>query len=807
MNDVGLTEIPGYQLQRRIGRGGMAEVWLAVQASLGREVALKILAPAMARDDTMRERFVQEARIAAQLHHPNVIAIYDVGTHGDTAYIAMEYEPGGTVSPAPGTAMEPDAALAIVRDIVEALDYAHQQGVVHRDVKPDNILRRANGRCLLSDFGIARIMDADTVLTREGTSVGTPQYMSPEQLRGDKLDGRADFYSLGVVLYQLLTGALPYSGSDGWAIGMQHIGAEIPRLPPALARLQPLIDALMAKAPTDRPQRGADVVAMLDALRTVTAPTSVAPRQRPIKRSQARPVAWVAAVLLLPVLAWFGYTRLAVALGTKTTAAGTRAGDAAGKNATAATTTAAPADAAPATQSIAVLPLANQGGDQQQLFFSDGLSEDLTTALAQFDQLRVIGSHSAFQFRDSKEDSKTIGAKLGVAHLLQGSVRKAGDTVRVTLELINVGDGSALWSQHYDRPYKDLFKLQDEITAAVAGALNARLTDAAQAAAQSDRPRSGRLDAYAAYLQGVFHMGLRTEAGQREAVAQLRNAIRLDPNYALAHAELSRSLTGLASNYIGGTAAADVYAQSKAQADRALALDPQLAVAHLARGFRLLSQEFDWRGAEFEFREAARLAPNDRKAKGQLGNVLMSQGRPEEAVPLFEAALQSDPLDTFWHDSLAQSFMAMGRLDDAEQHLRRVLALQPGAARAYGELAVVEILRGRPQAAMAAARQEPPGVYREIAEAQALQVAGPAPAADAALARMITQRADVLAYQIAEIYALRKDPDQAFAWLERARRNNDGGVVGLLTDPLLAPLKKDPRFAAFAREVGLPAPH
>ena len=799
------AEIPGYQLQRRIGRGGMAEVWLAVQASLGREVALKILAPAMARDDTMRERFLQEARIAAQLHHPNIIAIYDVGTYGDTAYIAMEYEPGGTVSPAPGTTIEPDAALAIVRDIVEALDYAHQQGVVHRDVKPDNILRRANGRCLLSDFGIARIMDADTVLTREGTSVGTPQYMSPEQLRGDKLDGRSDFYSLGVVLYQLLTGALPYSGSDGWAIGMQHIGAEIPRLPPSLARLQPLIDALMAKSPKDRPQRGAEIIVMLDALRAVTAPTSVAPRQRRIERSQARPVAWIAAALLLPVLAWFGYTRFAVAPDSRTTTAGTlaatSAGAAAGK-----TTPAAPPDAAPATQSIAVLPLANQSGDQQQLFFSDGLSEDLTTALAQFDQLRVIGSHSAFQFRDSKEDSRTIGARLGVAHLLQGSVRKAGDTVRVTLELINASDGSALWSQHYDRPYKDLFKLQDEITAAVAGALKARLTDAAQAAAQSDRPRSGRLDAYAAYLQGVFHKRPGNEASLRESVAQFRDAIRLDPDYALAHAELSRSLTALANNYLGGTAAADLYAESKAQADRALALDPQLAVAHYARGYRLLVQEFDWRGAEFEFREAARLAPSDGKAKAQLGHVLMTQGRPEEAVPLFEAALQSDPLEAFPHVLLANSLMAMGRLDDAEQHLRRALALQPGATGLFAGLSLLEIVRGRPQAALAAARREPVGPYREFAETLALQVAGSSDAADSALSQLIKQRSEILAYQIAEIYALRKDPDQAFAWLERARRNNDGGVVGMLTDPLLAPLKKDPRFAAFAREVGLPAP-
>ena len=795
MSDHGSTELPGYEMLRLIGKGGMAEVHLATQLSLGREVALKILSPDVAGDPTLRERFLQEARIAAQLHHPNIIAIHDVGTHDGVAYIAMEYEPGGTVSPKTGVPLDAASALRIVRDIAGALDYAHERGVVHRDVKPDNILRRADGSCLLSDFGIARVIDADTVLTREGTSIGTPQYMSPEQLRGEKLDGRSDLYSLGVVLYQLLTGALPYTGSDGWAIGLQHIGGDIPRLPATLSRLQPLIDELMAKDPAARPKTGAEVQRKIDALGTITAPTAVLPRQP--SASAKRPLLyWLGAAALVIVLATLGYTRY-IANPTQPPAS---------TPTPAAPTSAAVATHAAARQSIAVLPLRNESGDKEQQYFSDGLSEDLITALAQFDQLKVIGSHSAFQFRDSRDDSKTIGAKLGVAHLLLGSVRRAGDMVRINVELINASDGSALWSQRYDRPYTDLFKLQDEITAAVAGALKARLIDSSLAAVQSDRPRSGRLDAYAAYLQGVFHVQRFSESDQHEAVARFTEATRLDPEYALAHAELSRSLTALASTYSSGAAATALYAQAKAEAERALALDPQLAVAHLARGYRMLSQEFDWRGAELEFREAMRLAPNDRKAQGQLGRVLTIMGRPEEGVPLFEAALESDPLSGGWLLSLASNLMILGRYEEAERHLHRAIELQSGSDGAYGSLALLEIARGNPEAALAVARSMAPGPYRAIAETQALQVVGPTDAADAALARLIKEWGDFAAYQIAEAYALRKDPDQAFAWLERAHANRDPGLLGLLTDPLLRPLKSDKRYAAFVREVGLPDP-
>ena len=305
-----MTRIPGYEIQSELGRGGMATVYLAVQLSLSRSVALKVLAPHLARDPVDKERFLREARFAANLHHPHIIEIYDVGEADGTPFMAMGYEPGGTAAAVEGKVLAPGTALRMVRDIAGALDYAHQQGVVHRDVKPENILLRKDGSCVLTDFGIALSATQLSGLTSEGTSIGTPHYMSPEQLRGEKVDGRADLYSLGVVLYQLLTGKLPYQGTDGWAVGMQHINAAIPRLPPELAHLQALVGSLLAKQSSARPQTGAEVVQRIDALLTgpISTPTAAlasAPSALPSAPSAFRSVRgkrWLAPAAVLTAM-------------------------------------------------------------------------------------------------------------------------------------------------------------------------------------------------------------------------------------------------------------------------------------------------------------------------------------------------------------------------------------------------------------------------------------------------------------------------------------------------------------------------
>lgn len=460
-------------------------------------------------------------------------------------------------------------------------------------------------------------------------------------------------------------------------------------------------------------------------------------------------------------------------------------------------------------KSIAVLPLDNASGDQDQLYFSDGLSEDLITALSQFDGLKVISRNSSFQFRDSKDDARTIGAKLGVAHLLEGSVRHLGDTVRITAQLVSAVDGSTLWSQRYDRPYQDLFALQDEITTAVADALKAQLLGAAGtgAAAQGERPPSGSIEAYNAYLQAKFHYSRGAEADVRKAIELLDTAIGLDPRYARAWARKSRAWTGIASAFLSGEEARLAYARAHAAADTALALAPDLAAAHGARGYVLVNADMNWIAAEAEFRRAMQLAPNDGADKANLGYLLATLGQVEQALDLIRQALATDPLNAFWHQARSSYLLALGHLDEAEQAVRSAIELQPDAAGVYTLWTIIETLQGDAEAALAAARREPvAGGWRESAMALALQIGHDRRAADAALQLLIDTQADIAAYQIAEAYALRGDPDAMFEWLDRAWRNRDPGINNLLYDPLILRYRDDPRLTAFCRLVDLPPP-
>ena len=461
---------------------------------------------------------------------------------------------------------------------------------------------------------------------------------------------------------------------------------------------------------------------------------------------------------------------------------------------------------APPAHSVAVLPFVNMSGDKKQEYFSDGISEDLITELSQFPGLKVIGRISSFQFRDSSEDSRSIGAKLGVAHLLEGSVRRSGDVVRVSAELISTADGSAQWSERYDRPYKDLFALQDEITRAVAGALRTKLLPGEHAAAQSARPPSGSLEAYNAFLQGVFYVSRDTEADLRKAIEFYTQAIELDPRYALAWSGLSRAWTGLSEAFLEGAAAQEAYAKARAAAERALTLSPELAAAHLARGWLLLRGDFDWRGAQAEFRRAMELAPNDGDAKFQLGIGLAAFGEGEQAIELMRQALATEPLRALWYTWLATYLSGLNRLDEAEQAIRTALELQPVAAYYHQRLTIIEIKRGNAEAALAAAQQEPRGSWQDVAVALARQIGGDRSAADAALKTLIDRDAGFAAYQIAEVYALRNDAKETFRWLDRAWSNRDPAFTYLLYDPFILRYKDDLRFGAFCKKAGLPPP-
>ena len=452
---------------------------------------------------------------------------------------------------------------------------------------------------------------------------------------------------------------------------------------------------------------------------------------------------------------------------------------------------------------IAVLPLVNTSGDPGNDYFSDGLSEELIAVLAKIPGLKIIGRSSSFLFKGKSDDSRTIGEKLGVANLLEGSVRKQGDRVRIVAELINAADGRALWSETYDRELKDVFAVQSEIATAVTEQLKIKLLGAP---AKSDAaPSNDNLAAYNALQQGTFYFALSTEEGTRKATEFYGEAIRLDPRYALAYANLSFAWRQLAATWLGGAEANEAYAKARNAAQTALSLAPNLAAAHGALGFVLLTPDLDFAAAEAEFRQAEKLAPADAGSKN-LSYVFAAQGRLKEAEDMARQTLALDPLGVTRHFNLARILIAGGRYDEAEAALRKAIELQPAAARQHAYLTIIDVLRGNAAAALQDAQLEPKGFWQDYALALAQQAQNDRATADAALQKLINEDAVSGPFQIAAVYGLRKEPDKMFEWLDRAYTERDSGLTQLLVTPFILTYKNDPRFAAFCQKLKVPVP-
>jgi TolB-like protein/tetratricopeptide (TPR) repeat protein len=455
-------------------------------------------------------------------------------------------------------------------------------------------------------------------------------------------------------------------------------------------------------------------------------------------------------------------------------------------------------------KSIAVLPLVNTSGDPGNDYFSDGLSEELIAVLAKIPGLKIIGRSSSFLFKGKSDDSRTIGEKLGVTNLLEGSVRKQGDRVRIVAELINAADGRALWSETYDRELKDVFAVQSEIATAVTEQLKIKLLGAP---AKSDAaPSNNNLAAYNALQQGTFYFRLSTEEGTRKATEFYGEAIRLDPRYALAYAQLSAAWRQLAATWLAGAEANEAYAKARNAAQTALSLAPDLAAAHEALGFVLLTPDLDFAAAEAEFRKAEKLAPADAGPKFALSFVFAVQGRLEEAENTMRQTLALDPLGVTRYLNLARILIAGGRYDEAEAALRKAIELQPAAARLHAYLTTLDVIRGDAAAALQDAQLEPKGFWRDYALALALQIQNDRGATDAALQKLIDENAVSGPFQIATVYGLRKEPDKMFEWLERAYTEHDPGLTQLLGTPFILNYRDDPRFAALCQKLKVHVP-
>ncbi len=459
-------------------------------------------------------------------------------------------------------------------------------------------------------------------------------------------------------------------------------------------------------------------------------------------------------------------------------------------------------EAAPAVpgKSIAVLPLLNESGDPRDEYFSDGLSEELIAALAQIRDLKVIGRSSSFQFKARKEEPKTIGEKLGVSTLLEGTVRKQGDRVRIVAELINAADGIELWSQTFDRQLKDIFAVQEEIAKAVAESLKVTLLGSDNRSAQTRAPTS--VEAHNAYLQGHFYLQRRNLEDFRKSVGYFDEAIRIDPDYALAYAESSEALT-----FIGDLSPEqkkEAWAAAKNHAEKAVAVGPSLAEAHAALGWVRFFSEWKFAEGLRELRRANELEPANPTANDLLSRVLVYVGQIQEAKKLARQVIELDPLAYFVRNNLARILLTEGKLDEADAEARKAVELQPTGAASHRWQVFVAIQRGDGETAMREAQLEPDEGYRRFELALAHYARGDRPAADAALSEMIAKDRNLLAYQIAEVYAWRGETDKAFEWLQISFDNQDTGTLALLIDPLMRSLRDDPRYKNLLAKLGLP---
>lgn len=456
-------------------------------------------------------------------------------------------------------------------------------------------------------------------------------------------------------------------------------------------------------------------------------------------------------------------------------------------------------------ESVAVLPLINDGGDPKQQYFSDGLSEELISDLTQINGLKVIGRYSSFKFRDSQDSPALIGATLGVANLIRGSVFQQMDRIRVTISMVRAKDGANVWSHSYDEQLKDVFAIQSKISRAVAEALKIKLIG--KTIESDDKPPDGNVEVYQLMLQGRALVQRQTESGFGQGVDLLRQALKLDPGYAYAWGWLSTALINEGQMTLTGEARQQAYAQARMAADKQQALAPDAASTHFTRGYMLSGVDNDPVAALPEFKRALALAPNDGTTMIYLAYGLATTGQLQPAADLFRKAIATDPLHAGWYAGLGSVLLGQGQLDAADQAFRKTLALQPDFPGPYANLAITDILRGDAAGAQKNAKQETDPILGSWVRALALQIGPNRKLADTALRDYVAQYGKTEPYFVADLYALRKQPDDMFDWLQRALAQNDPAFFSLLYDPFALAYQHDPRFAALCKRAGLPVPN
>ncbi|HEX7078453.1 MAG TPA: protein kinase [Candidatus Eisenbacteria bacterium] len=740
------SRLGSYEIVARVGAGGMGEVFRARDTRLRRDVALKVLPEAVARDADRLALFEREARMAAGLNHPNIVVLHSIEEEEGVRFITMELVDGESLDrQIDPKGLPPSRVLEISTALAEALVAAHEKGVVHRDLKPANVMVTREGRVKVLDFGLAKLAppapgvggtQAPTMtspVSIAGQVVGTVPYMAPEQVRGEPVDARTDLFALGIMMYELATGRRPFSGrtvADLSSAILRDAPEPLSSARGDLPRdLGGVVGRCLEKDPLDRFQTAREV---RDELRTL---------QRALERD--RPGA--------------------------------------GKG------------GAAETPSIAVLPFVNMSRDEENEYFSDGLAEELLNSLAKIPELKVTGRTSSFAFKGKQEDLRDIGQKLGVSTLLEGSVRKAGNRVRITAQLIKVSDGFHLWSETYDRVLDDIFAVQDDIARAVSNALHVTLLGKRAAS-------KANAESYQLALRGNHFFQQNTGPAIATAVALYREAIAKSPDDASAWAALARAHAFQAG--YGYADRGESQSSAREAAERAIVLDDGLAEAHEVMGLVLGYLELRWKEAMAELRRARALAPGSGTIMSSMSQYEGAFGSMEEALRLARQAQEVDPLSPSAHANRARIESWARNWDSACEAHQRALELSPGMTAQHRALGLLYLKRGMRDEAIAEIQKEPVSGYRDHGLAIFYHALGMRRESDAALARL-RGMGEGWECQFASVHAGRNEIDDAFRWLERAYELHDAGIATIKSDYLFESLHSDPRWPRFLETIGL----
>jgi eukaryotic-like serine/threonine-protein kinase len=764
-----------YEIIEEIGRGGMGVVYLAMDTKLERKVALKFLPQQVASNSEEKRRFRIEAKAAASLNHPNIATIHSIEEAEGEMFIVMEYIIGkelkeiiknrradlyssrGQVTPS----LPINDVISYAKQIAEGLEAAHKKGITHRDIKSSNIMITDDGIAKIMDFGLAKLIGSSQI-TQIGSTIGTVAYMSPEQSKGEKADHRSDIWSLGVVLYEMLTGKMPFKGDYEQAI-IYSILNEDPEPASEIDKgMQRIISKALAKDPDDRYLTAG---AIANDLRTISEGGTV---KTVVKQSKLPWIIAGAAVILIAIaLFLFMPTphNVAIENGVKT---------------------------------IAVLPFTDMSPNKDQEYFSDGLSEELINVLAKNTKLRVTARTSSFSFKGTNVDIKTIAEKLSVKNILEGSVQKSGNKLRISADLVNAGTDATLWSNTYYGTLNNIFALQDSIANSVASALNVTLLgkEALEHEQETDP------ETYNSFLLGNHFYNMHGKVNLEMAEQYYEKALTTDSTYAPAWVSLSWTHTSQAD--IGYIPVDKGYEEAREETETALELDPNLGSAYSMMGWIKSNYDWDWEGANADYKKALKLLPGDAGVISNAGALAFTIGWFEGAISLARSAVGLNPISAVGYNNLGYYTWYADSLKASLTAFEKCLQLNPQYPGTHMCIGRVYLSEGKPDSALAEMMKETEPFWQFDGLALTYYALGRKNEANKTLATFIQKYQDNSAFQIAEIYAYRGENDLAFKWLDRAYDQRDGGLTEMKGDPLMRKIESDPRYAAFMKKMKLP---